>query len=155
MNPVLREARLALRPMREPDVAPVSAVEREAYQHPWSESIFSDCLQAGYSCWVAENGGGIVGHGVLSVVLDECHVLNVCVLPSRQGCGIGREILRHLLGIGRLRAATRVFLEVRSSNAPAIGLYRSEGFDAIGIRRGYYPHSDGREDALIMAKDLV
>ena len=37
------------------------------------------------------------------------------------------------------------------SNASAIELYRSYGFVATGVRRGYY--SDNREDALIMWKE--
>jgi ribosomal-protein-alanine N-acetyltransferase len=44
-------------------------------------------------------------------------------------------------------------LEVRVSNATAIALYERLGFQARGIRRGYY--TDNREDALIMWKDPV
>jgi ribosomal-protein-alanine N-acetyltransferase len=42
-------------------------------------------------------------------------------------------------------------LEVRVSNVDAIRLYERLGFQARGLRRGYY--TDNREDALIMWKD--
>ena len=49
----------------------------------------------------------------------------------------------------------RVFLEVRPSNPQAIVLYHSEGFNEIGRRPRYYPAMQGREDALVMAMELV
>ncbi len=137
--------------MQPGDLGAVLSVEESAYAHPWSEGIFRDCLEEGCNCWVASEEGGLVGHGVLSVALDECHVLNVCVLPSRRRRGLGRSLLGHLLGIARDRGVMKAFLEVRASNGPAIGLYRSVGFQTIGVRRGYYPDGGGREDALVMA----
>jgi [ribosomal protein S18]-alanine N-acetyltransferase len=44
-------------------------------------------------------------------------------------------------------------LEVRVSNLTAIALYEHFGFEASGVRRGYY--TDNREDALIMWKDPI
>jgi ribosomal-protein-alanine N-acetyltransferase len=45
-----------------------------------------------------------------------------------------------------------MFLEVRPSNARAIRLYDSLGFNQIGTRNGYYPaRNGGREDALVLA----
>lgn len=43
-----------------------------------------------------------------------------------------------------------LWLEVRASNAAAIALYESLGFNEATIRRNYYPTTDGREDAIIM-----
>ena len=55
----------------------------------------------------------------------------------------------------RGRAAERVFLEVRPSNTGAIALYHDEGFNEIGRRPRYYPAKDGREDAIVMAMELL
>jgi ribosomal-protein-alanine N-acetyltransferase len=52
------------------------------------------------------------------------------------------------------RGARGMLLEVRPSNAPALALYRSSGFEAIGVRRGYYPAEDGREDAHVLFRQL-
>jgi len=133
----------------------VLAVERAGYPHPWTEGNFRDCLSAGYCCWVLEQDGEIIGHGVLSVAVGEAHVLNVCVRPDRQGRGLGRRILDRLLRLAREHAADTAFLEVRASNTVAQRLYESAGFNEIGLRRNYYPAHKGREDAVVYAKALI
>ncbi len=140
--------------MHEGDVPVVLAVEIAAYDHPWTEGIFRDCLRVGYSCWVAETGAGIVGHGVMSVAAGECHILNLCVHPSAQRQRLGRKLLRRLLYLARARGADTAFLEVRESNRAARALYASEDFCEVGIRRGYYPATKGREDAVVLARAL-
>jgi ribosomal-protein-alanine N-acetyltransferase len=144
----------SLRPMREADLDAVLAIELRAYPFPWTRGIFRDCLLADYPAWVLEQGGRIIGYGVLSLAADEAHVLNVCAAPEVQGRGHGRRLLRSLLKIARARGAQRVFLEVRPSNTHAIALYHDEGFNEIGRRPRYYPAKDGREDALVMAIEL-
>jgi len=154
MSAVIKHPLLRLRPMSEEDVEAVLGVERAAYAHAWTEGIFRDCLRVGYCCWVCLLDGMAIGHGVISVAAGECHVLNVCVHPQWQGQGIGRKILRHMLDLGRRHQADTAFLEVRASNQAAITLYLSEGFSEVGCRRGYYPDGEGREDALVFARDL-
>jgi ribosomal-protein-alanine N-acetyltransferase len=155
MSALLKDPRLRLRPMDEDDLAAVLAVERAGYPYPWTEGIFRDCLRAGYCCWVLEQDGTMVGHGVLSVAVGEAHVLNVCVHPDLQGLGLGRRILERLLHLAREHEADTAFLEVRASNIVAQRLYESAGFNEIGLRRGYYPANSGREDAVVYAKALL
>ena len=149
----LREA--SLRPMREADLDEVMGIEERAYPFPWTRGIFRDCLHAGYPMWVQERCGVIVGYGVLSIAADEAHVLNVCIDPLAQGRGHGRRLLRALVRAARGYGAQRVFLEVRPSNPHAIALYHDEGFNEIGRRPRYYPARNGREDAIVMAMELV
>ena len=144
-----------LRAMREADLERVMALEVRAYPFPWTLGIFRDCLRAGYDAWMLEQDGRLVGYGVLSVGAGEAHVLNVCVDPDLQGRGHGRRLLRRLVDLARWHRAERVFLEVRPSNPGAIALYHSEGFNEIGRRPGYYPAAQGREDAIVMAMELV
>lgn len=157
MSAALADAvRPVMRPMRIEDLDAVMVVERRAYPFPWSIGIFRDCLFAGYPAWVLLEGGAFIGHGVLSVAADEAHVLNVCVDPARQGRGHGRILLRALVDAARGRGASRVFLEVRPSNPAAIALYEDEGFNEIGRRPRYYPAANnGREDAIVMAMELL
>lgn len=144
-----------MRPMFEDDLDAVMEVELRAYPFPWTQGIFQDCLRAGYPGRVLLLDGRISGYGMLSMAADEAHVLNVCVDPRVQSRGHGRQLLRELVRAARQRGAARVFLEVRPSNAPAIALYHSEGFNEIGRRPRYYPTETGREDALVMAMELV
>ncbi len=74
---------------------------------------------------------------------------------SARGAGYGRQLLRALLQLARGRGVQRVFLEVRPSNRGAIALYHNEGFNEIGRRPRYYPARDGREDAIVMAIELL
>ena len=67
----------------------------------------------------------------------------------------GRGLRRALLGIARGEGAQRVFLEVRPSNPQAVALYQDEGFNEIGRRPRYYPTHQGREDAIVMALELL
>ncbi len=144
--------------MAEADLPGVMQVERAAYPTPWSEGIFRDCLRVRYCCLLAERAGRPIAHVIMSAAAGECHVLNLCVHPEHQGRGLGRRLLRRVLALARQDQADTAFLEVRASNHAAIALYRSEGFDEIGRRRGYYPAPDPerprREDALAMARAL-
>ncbi len=149
------QVRAALRPMREDDLDRVMAIELRAYPFPWTAGIFRDCLRAGYPAWVLVQDGRIIGYGVLSVAAGEAHVLNVCIDPADQGRGYGRRLLRALVLAARGQGAQRVYLEVRPSNPHAIALYHDEGFNEIGRRPRYYPAHEGREDAIVMARELV
>jgi ribosomal-protein-alanine N-acetyltransferase len=82
-------------------------------------------------------------------------VLNVCVAPEEQHRGHGRRIVLRLLDLARWHHAERVFLEVRPSNLRAIALYESLGFNEIGRRPNYYPAKKGREDAVVMAMEML
>jgi ribosomal-protein-alanine N-acetyltransferase len=144
-----------LRPMTEADIDAVMRIELEAYPFPWTTTIFRDCLRAGYACWVLDAGGELMGYGVLSAAAGEAHVLNVCVAPRRQGEGHGRRLMRRLIDLARWHRAERIFLEVRPSNPNAIALYESLGFNEIARRANYYPAKAGREDAIVMALELL
>ena len=146
---------VSLRSMHNGDLDAVLAIEQRAYRFPWTRGIFRDCLAAAYPAWVLHERGLIVGYAVISLAADEAHILNICVAPERQGRGHGRVLLRMLVKLATGLGAARIFLEVRPSNPAAIALYHSEGFNEIGRRPRYYPSVEGREDALVMAMELV
>ena len=45
---------VVFRPMVPEDVPAVAALEAQAYEFPWSEGIFRDCLRVGYDCRVVD-----------------------------------------------------------------------------------------------------
>ncbi len=141
--------------MRAADIPSVAEMERAAYEFPWTEGIFRDCLRVGYDCRVLEGDGGVLqGYVILSVAVAEAHLLNLCVHPDRRRCGLGRDMLRHAIAEARMAGAERMFLEVRPSNLAALALYDDEGFVEIGCRPRYYRSRAGREDAVILAREL-
>lgn len=145
---------ISFRPMTEADLDAVLRIEYAAFSHPWTRGIFLDGLKS-YECWLMFEGSQQVGHGVINVILDEAHLLNITVKPESQGRGLGLRLLEHLMSRAQTRNAAECFLEVRASNASAYRLYERYGFNEIGRRRGYYPSADGREDALVMACTLL
>ena len=143
-----------VRRMQLADLPDVLRNERLGYTYPWTEGIFRDCLRNGQECWLLMFCGQNVGHGILSVAAGESHLLNVCVRPDFQGHGFGRIIVEHVLAQARAGKASTIFLEVRPSNVAACELYDKLGFNEVGIRENYYPSKVGREDALVLAKEL-
>jgi len=141
--------------MRMDDLDEVMEIENSLYDFPWSKSIFADCIQVGYSCWTYKQGYQIQAYGVLSAAAGEAHVLTLCVNKDFQGQGLGKLLLEHLLDIAVDHRAEVLLLEVRPSNVVAVNLYQKYGFNEVGTRKAYYPSKDGREDALIMARDLT
>ena len=141
--------------MREHDLSHISDIEARAYEFPWSQGIFADCLRAGYCCWTLVAGGQVAGYGILSVGAEEAHLLNLCVDPDFRRRGLARRLLNHLLRLAREHYATICFLEVRPSNPGAIALYEGQGFRKIAVRRDYYPARQGREDAVVMTLQLL
>ena len=137
------------------DLKEVLSIERRAYEFAWTEGIFRDCIRVGYHCRVLETPHGFIqAYGVMSAAVGEAHILNLCVRPELQGRGLSRRLLEHLLEQARSLQARTVFLEVRPSNHRAARLYAAAGFCEVGIRRDYYPSAKGREDALVLAKEL-
>ncbi|MFO7808933.1 ribosomal protein S18-alanine N-acetyltransferase [Guyparkeria sp.] len=132
------------------DLPEIVAIEEAAHPYPWSEAIFEDCLRAGYRLDGAFSRGQLIGYSVVMTVLDEWHLLNLCVDPVDQRRGAGRFLLERLLESAGAGGASCVILEVRAGNAAAIALYESAGFTDIGHRKAYYPAPDGREDARVM-----
>jgi len=136
------------------DLDAVMEIESRAYDFPWTQGIFRDCLRVGYCCWCYEIDGLIQGYGVMSVAAGESHILNISVRPESQRQGIGSKLMKHFLQLARRHDADTVMLEVRPSNKLAIKLYEKLGFNEIGVRRNYYPAHQGREDALLLALSL-
>ncbi|WP_018606983.1 ribosomal protein S18-alanine N-acetyltransferase [Uliginosibacterium gangwonense] len=141
-------------PMREDDLLWVAEQEREIYPFPWSLNNFRDALSAGYSSWVMRCGAETIGYAVLMLVINEAHLLNISILPQWQKQGQGDCLLAHLKKVAVQNGAASMFLEVRPSNVHALDFYRRRGFEQIGLRKGYYPAAQGREDALVMRSEL-
>lgn len=155
MSAVLKPEEVRLRPMTEADLPAVVAIENDAYEFPWTENIFRDCLRVGYCCWVAERDRGVEAYAIMSVAAGESHILNLCVAVASQRQGLGRYLMRHLLRLAERHGADIVLLEVRPSNRGAIALYHGLGFNEVGVRKRYYPARGGREDAVILATSIT
>ena len=141
-------------PMREEHLDWVSACEVELHTFPWTSGNFLDSMAAGHGSWVMSAGTDKLGYAVMLRVLDEAHVLTISFAREAQGRGHGRAFLAWLHDEARKQGATQCFLEVRPSNTAALALYQDMAYEQIGRRRGYYPGLNGREDAIVMRREL-
>ena len=96
---------------------------------------------------VAMDSSKLLGFALLRC-FDDAELIRIAVDTRQRRHGIGERLLDNLLQEARAREIHNIFLEVRSSNMPAIRLYEKAGFINAGIRKGYY--SNPTEDAIIM-----
>jgi ribosomal-protein-alanine N-acetyltransferase len=140
------------------DIDAVLDIEVRAYSFPWTRGNFIDSLVAGYAAEVLHviDAGRVelAGYFVAMPGVDELHLLNITVAADWQGRGLGEGLLQAVAALGTRRGLPLLFLEVRESNHRARALYRRFGFDEVGLRRGYYPAAQGREDAIVMRLPL-
>jgi len=140
--------------MRVHDLPQLLAIEESTQAIPWNEATFKHCFDVKYPGWVLEEERKIQGFIIISLHDGECHILNLCVAMPSQRQGLGTKLLTDMIRMVKAKGAVIAYLEVRKSNSRAIRLYKNLRFIQIGERKNYYPLPEGREDALIFAKDL-
>ncbi|PID42936.1 MAG: ribosomal-protein-alanine N-acetyltransferase [Gammaproteobacteria bacterium] len=152
-----------IRPVCETDVPEILEIEQAGYTHPWSENDFTGCFGQRYHNWLLVDpvpdsnakSAPIVAYGFSRMTLDEVELLNLCVADRFRGQGAGGKLLRFMIDRSLQVGGKTMFLEVRQSNEVAIALYSAAGFNEIGLRKGYYPAVNGRENAIVMALELA
>ncbi|MFY0642349.1 MAG: ribosomal protein S18-alanine N-acetyltransferase [Bermanella sp.] len=145
---------IVFRPMTLDDIEAVFRIEKQAYDFPWSKTLFEQAIKSSKYCVVAQCETQIVGYGILSYVVGEAELLNICIDKSQQGKGYAKLLLNHLVEHAAQKDNHEMYLEVRVTNGPAIHIYEQTGFNEIGRRKNYYPTKAGKEDAILMALPL-
>ncbi|EAT11736.1 ribosomal protein S18-alanine N-acetyltransferase [Bermanella marisrubri] len=145
---------ITIRSMEINDIDVVINIEHQGYSFPWSRSLFEQAIHSNKYAAVIEYKNKICGYAVLSYVVGEAELLNICVDPKERGQGLAQTLLKHLMDEAKKAENHEMFLEVRPSNDAAIHIYQKHGFNEIGRRKDYYPTKGGREDALLMAAVL-
>ena len=135
-------------------ISDVISSENDSYGYTWSEKIFFDCIKHNYLCKVLLLDNTVVGYLISSIVQNECHIMNLCIRKEFRGNGYGKYLLKELHEEVIKSDCVLVFLECRPSNLSALNLYKSEGYNEIGLRKNYYPAPNGYEDALMLAKNV-
>jgi ribosomal-protein-alanine N-acetyltransferase len=142
-------AGIHVRGMIRRDMPDVLAIEREAFEFPWSEEDFTRSLRQ-RTCigMVAEYADSVVAFMIYELHRTRLHVLNFAVLRSHRRLGIGTQMLRRLIAKLAPERRSRIVLEVRETNLPAQLFFRAAGFRAVTVLRDFYRDSD--EDAYLM-----
>lgn len=140
---------IEVRDVRRSDLRSIMAIDAAVYPSAWTKRLWTQELnRAGrvYRCAVVDRS--VVGVAGILLTLDEAHVMTVAVAPSAQRRGVATTLMIDAAHQAIAAGATAMTLEVRESNAAAQALYSRFGFEAVGVRRGYY-EPDG-EDAMVM-----
>ena len=118
---------------------------------PWAEDEFADLLRHP-ACFSSGNADCFA---LVRVILDEAELLTIATHPRCQRQGLARACMLKWQSTAHAFGATRAFLEVAADNSAAITLYQSLGYEACGLRPGYYPrHGSEPVDAMVMARNL-
>ena len=135
-------------------VAAVAAIEKECFgMAAWSERSVASELDNKLALWlVALDGETVAGYVGSQTVCNETDMMNVAVTGAYRRRGIGEELVNALVEELKALESHSLTLEVRASNAPAVGLYEKLGFIQTGLRKNYYRNP--REDALILRKEF-
>lgn len=136
-----------IRPLTADDLEAVLAVEETSFVEPWSAGLFAEELAQPSRAYVAAiEDGRLCGYGGLMIVGEEATIVTLAVAPGRRQRGIASRLMMALIDQARARAVRHLTLEVRESNEAARLLYEKFGFEAAGVRKGYYR----TEDAVVM-----
>ena len=93
---------------------------------------------------------GIPSFKILGIT-KKGHVISIAVLPEHQKKGLGFALVQEAMHAMVGYTAKECYLEVRTSNLPAIELYKKLGFEITRTVRNYYADN---EDAFVMARQL-
>jgi len=128
------------------DIALLAEIHRASFGagQAWPSHVIGTHLLMPGGFGLVHPAGGMA---LARVVLDEAEVLTLAVVPGSRGRGIGRALVDALIADTCKAGACTCFLEVSKANERAYRLYVRAGFEAVGIRRGYY--EDGT-DAVVM-----
>jgi len=147
-----------VRPVRSGDVEFLVEIDGLVNASPWSLAQFEvacdSAMETAESVLVLEHRGRVCGFIIFSKVLDEACIHNLAVHPQQRGEGFGRSLVVAALALAKQQGVRCCWLEVRESTTAARGLYEALCFQMDGIRKNYYPTATGREDALLMSRQL-
>ena len=137
-------------PATKDDVADIKKIEDVCFSTPWSEKSIIESLENPCShFYLAKAGSEVLGYIGIQIFSGEGYVTNVATLPEYRKQGIARALVKRALE-NEMEFLT---LEVRKSNTHAINLYKSLGFENVGVRPKFYREPD--EDAVLMTKCIV
>ena len=140
---------IIIAPLEKEDIPYVAELEAICFSMPFTEKALSELFSnTSWHFFVAKQENKVVGYISFYCIIDETEIVNVCVLPEYRGQGIGRRLTQCAIDFNKEIKGTKVMLEVRISNTPAIKLYESLGFIPVGVSKNHYKMPT--EDALLM-----
>lgn len=134
----------------------LATLHAESFGTGWTPQSFAELIRMpGASTLMAFEQGEPAAFVLTRRAADEAEIITIATRAQFQRRGVARQLLTHQLAALGAQRVRLVFLEVAASNTAALGLYRAMGFTEAGRRKGYYARQQGREDAIIMRRELA
>lgn len=132
------------------DCGELAELDKVCFSVPWSEQSFLEETENKLAVYLVAKEEKVVGYCGFWRVQDEVQITNIAVLPEFRGRGIAGKLINKMLEMSA--DMSRIILEVRESNVPAINLYKKFGFYEAGIRKKFY-HSPV-ENGIVMVREI-
>jgi putative acetyltransferase len=129
------------------DFQPAHAAAFRALNEAWITKLFAlepkdvavlgdplgKIIAPGGHVFMATEDGAAIGCVALMAMADpgSLEVAKMAVAEAHKGRGIGRDLMAACVARARQLGAARLYLETNSTLAPALGLYRSFGFQSV------------------------
>ncbi len=141
-------------PLTEKTLKAAHHLEELCFSQPWTlQGIEEELNNPNALYLIVEEEGQVLGYGGLQFAASEFYITNIAVHPDHRRKGVGRALVKALVGWADQQDGEFVSLEVRPSNLGAIRLYESLGFVQVGQRKNFY--SCPKEDGLILTLTLA
>lgn len=137
-----------------PEAGIFAEIEAAATSYPWTAGNYADSMKSGHLFYLLREQETIQGFAIIMLVAGEAEVLNLVISQPYQGQGLGSVLLNEVITSLTHQNCSKLFLEVRKTNLAALSLYKKCLFEQSGLRKNYYQTESGREDAILMEREL-
>lgn len=140
--------------VKENPLLEIEKLEKDIFPDPWSKKSLEDTVRQPHAvifgAWKADI---LAGYVIMYYAADEGEIARIAVKHSFRRRGAARRMLLELEAFCKEKGISRILLDVRESNEPAIAFYKDYGFKKDGIRKKFYVNPT--EDAILMSCGIV
>lgn len=134
------------------DVPSLVALAKAPFAADWRADIFQQSLQSNGICFLIESAleQQALGFVTADDMFDAVEITNIAVHSSKQGQGLGRQLLQAVKQYAKQQDIGKIWLEVREDNVGARRFYERQGFKEVGRRENYYRDQQGAIAAILL-----
>jgi len=117
----------------------LTEIHSECFEKGWNLAAIEDYMRQP-NCYALLAGN--LGFILFQIVVDECEIKTICVMPQERGKGYAKLLCAEAIDVISGLSAKKIFLEVAENNISALNLYKKLGFEVYGKREKYYANGD-------------
>ncbi|WP_443643590.1 GNAT family N-acetyltransferase [Candidatus Levibacter sp. Uisw_134_01] len=142
---------ISIKPIKKSDYNKILVIEKNLFKNPMTQIELNNFFsQNAFRIWKIEQDR-VLGYISFYQVKDEIEIIRIGIIKSYQRISFGSLLIDKIKKLD----VKKIFLEVSVQNEEAINFYIKNGFQKIGIRKGYYADNKSyRIDALRMCVKL-